>query len=107
MCDNSPMHDNLKKREFTEEEIRKLAALARLDLTDAEIPAAARALGDMMNLVAQMEQANPGKVQELTHVSAEARLRDDGALAPQNRDELMANAPQSEGGFFLTPKVIE
>ena len=107
---NCGMHtppDTPEKREFSAEDIRKLAALARLELADSEIPAAARALGDIMTLVAQMERANPESAQELTHVSAQTRLRDDAPVAPENRDELMANAPQSEGGFFLTPKVVE
>ena len=102
-----PRPDSPEKREFSAEDIRKLAALARLELTDSEIPAAARALGDIIKLVAQMEKANPGQIQELTHVSAQTRMRDDNATPPPNRDELMANAPQSESGFFLTPKVVE
>ena len=97
-----------EKREFSDEEVGKLAALSRLELSDSEIPAAARALGDVMRLVAEMKQADPGDAtEELTHVSAQTRLRDDSAVAPDNREELMANAPQAENGFFLTPKVVE
>lgn len=96
-----------EKREFSAEDIRKLAALARLELADSEIPAAARALGDIMTMVAQMEKTNPQNTRELTHVSAQTRLRDDDPTPPQNRDQLMANAPQSEGEFFLVPKVVE
>lgn len=95
------------RREFSAEEIRRLAALARLDLADAELPAAARALGDIMTLVAQMERLHPDRARELTHVSAAPRLRDDAPVAPDNRDELLANAPQAADGFFLTPKVVE
>ena len=95
------------KREFTAAEIGKLAALARLNIAPEEMPAAARALGDILKLVAQMRQADPEGARELTHVSTQTRLRDDIPAAPKNREQLLANAPQSEAGFFLTPKVVE
>ena len=104
---SEPNANQPDKREFTAEEIGKLAALARLRVAPEEIPAAARALGDILKLVAQMKEANPESARELTHVSTQTRMRDDIPAQPQNREQLLANAPQSEAGFFLTPKVVE
>ena len=95
------------KREFSAGEIRQLAQLARLEVADHEIPAAAKALGDIIAMIALMEQANPQQAQELTHVASQTRMREDQAVTPRNRDALMANAPQAENGFFLAPKVVE
>ena len=94
--------------ELTPEQIDNLANLARLTLTDSEKAAAARALGDILRWVAEMNRADPGKdAPEMAHMSGELRLRDDDGTVPENRDELMQNAPSAEGDFFLVPKVVE
>ena len=105
---NTPEQPEPTPAELTPEQIDNLANLARLTLTDSEKVAAARALGDILRWVAEMNRADPGKdAPEMAHMSGELRLRDDNGTVPENRDALMQNAPSAEGDFFLVPKVVE
>lgn len=97
----------------TEKEVRHVAKLARLALSDAEIDKMVPELNNILGWVEQLGEVNTDGVEPLTAVIAnETRLRDDVVDADPLtgggiRDKVLANAPAAEHGFFGVPKVIE
>jgi aspartyl-tRNA(Asn)/glutamyl-tRNA(Gln) amidotransferase subunit C len=100
---------------LTESDITRIAKLARLHMTDSELPALQSELNQVMGLIEQLQSIDTQGVQPLAHpLSAIAdvglRLREDTALPTNDetkRDYLMQNAPAREAGVFLVPRVIE
>jgi aspartyl-tRNA(Asn)/glutamyl-tRNA(Gln) amidotransferase subunit C len=92
----------------TEKEVRHVAKLARLALSDAEIDRMVPELNNILGWVEQLGEVDTEGVEPLTAVIAnELRLRDDVVTDGECRDAVLANAPDSQHGFFAVPKVIE
>jgi aspartyl-tRNA(Asn)/glutamyl-tRNA(Gln) amidotransferase subunit C len=95
------------KEKITQEEVRHVANLARLDLSDAE---EARMTEQMNNILSYMEKLNEldtSGVPATTHaIQLQNVFRQDEAVPSLNREQALANAPQSDGVSFIVPKVI-
>ena len=97
----------------SETEVRHVAKLARLALSDAEIDRMVPELNNILGWVEQLGEVNTDGVEPLTAVIANhTRLRDDVVDADPLtgggvRDQILANAPDAQHGFFAVPKVIE
>jgi aspartyl-tRNA(Asn)/glutamyl-tRNA(Gln) amidotransferase subunit C len=75
--------------------VRKIASLARIAVTDGEVEAMVPELNNILGWIEQL-----GEVDVL-------RLREDVVTDGGIRDQVLANAPAAEHGFFGVPKVIE
>lgn len=93
--------------------VRRIAALARIRLSDDEIAAMVPELNGILAWVEQLGEVDTAGVEPMTAVIANTlRLRDDVIDADPLtgggiRDAVLANAPAAEHGFFGVPKVIE
>jgi aspartyl-tRNA(Asn)/glutamyl-tRNA(Gln) amidotransferase subunit C len=96
---------------ITADEVRETAALARLELTDAEVTRLARELDAILGYMESLAKIDVAGVEPTTHaVPLDLPLRDDvlEALEPQLPVEAaLADAPRAHDGFFQVPKVIE
>ena len=91
-----------------EAKVRHIAKLARIAVSDAEVHALAPELSNILGWVEQLGEVNVEGVAPMTAVIPNTlRLRDDVVTEPDRRDEILANAPVAEHGFFAVPKVIE
>ena len=89
-------------------QVRHIARLARIKMSDAEIQALAPELNNILGWIEQLAEVNTDGVEPLTAViETKLRLRDDAVTDGNCRDEVLANAPGAEHGFFAVPKVIE
>jgi aspartyl-tRNA(Asn)/glutamyl-tRNA(Gln) amidotransferase subunit C len=89
-------------------EVRRIAALARLELTPEEEDRFAEQLSAILSYVEQLEALDVSGVEPMTHALAEApTLRDDAALPCLPPEEALANAPERDGTFFVVPRIIE
>ena len=97
----------------TDKEVRHVAKLARLAISEEEIARMVPELNNILGWVEQLGEVNTEGVEPLTAVIAnELRLRDDVVDADpltggDCRDDILANAPDAQHGFFAVPKVIE
>ena len=92
----------------TPEQVRHIARLARIAMSDEEIAALAPELNNILGWVEQLSEVNTEGVEPLTAVIDQTlRLRDDKVTDGDCRDAVLANAPAAEHGFFAVPKVIE
>jgi aspartyl-tRNA(Asn)/glutamyl-tRNA(Gln) amidotransferase subunit C len=96
---------------ITEEEVRRVAELATLALTEDEIARMARDLSGVLTHVDKLNELDTTDVEPMTQVlfTAEenATLRPDRERAPLSNSDALANAPVAGGGYFKVPKVIE
>ena len=81
---------------------------ARIAMSDEEIERLAPELNNILGWVEQLGEVNTYGVDPLTAViDQKLRLRDDVVTEGNIRDEVLANAPEAQHGFFAVPKVIE
>jgi aspartyl-tRNA(Asn)/glutamyl-tRNA(Gln) amidotransferase subunit C len=90
------------------EQVRHIAKLARIGMSDAEIEALVPELNNILGWVEQLGEVDTDGVEPLTAViEQKLRLRDDVVNDGNIRDDVLANAPEAQHGFFAVPKVIE
>ncbi|MFZ4552947.1 MAG: Asp-tRNA(Asn)/Glu-tRNA(Gln) amidotransferase subunit GatC [Betaproteobacteria bacterium] len=90
------------------DDVRKMARLSRLLISDADAAATLNALNNTLALVERMAAVDTRGVEPMAHAQDVAlRLRPDAVTEADAREALMANAPAAERGLFLVPKVIE
>lgn len=88
--------------------VKKIASLARIAMSEAEAEAMAPELNNILGWIEQLGEVDTSTVQPMTAVIPNhLRLRDDVVNDGNCRDDILANAPQAEHGFFAVPKVIE
>lgn len=93
--------------------VAKIAKLARIAVSDAEIEAMVPELNNILGWVEQLGEVDVTGVEPMTAVIPNMlRLREDVIGADPLtgggvRDKVLANAPARQGGFFGVPKVIE
>jgi len=90
------------------EQVRHIARLARIAMSDEEIERLAPELNNILGWVEQLGEVNTDGIEPLTAViDQKLRLRHDAVTDGNIRDEILANAPEAQHGFFAVPKVIE
>jgi aspartyl-tRNA(Asn)/glutamyl-tRNA(Gln) amidotransferase subunit C len=96
---------------ITEEEVRYVADLANLKLTDAEVHKYQADLDEILVHVDKLNEIDTDGVEPMAQVlydAAEtATLRPDREVAPLDNAAAVANAPVAGGGYFKVPLVIE
>ncbi|AOL24420.1 aspartyl-tRNA(Asn)/glutamyl-tRNA(Gln) amidotransferase subunit C [Erythrobacter litoralis] len=97
----------------TREQVAKIASLARIRMTDEELDRMAPELSQILDWVEQLGEVDVTGVEPMTAVIPNTlRLRADEVDADpltggNRREDVLANAPVAEHGFFGVPKVIE
>jgi aspartyl-tRNA(Asn)/glutamyl-tRNA(Gln) amidotransferase subunit C len=94
---------------LTDHDVRKIAGLARLDLSDAEVELFTRQLAEILAYANEIQQIDTTDVSPTSHVLGRgAAWRDDVPAPSLGRDEVLAQASgaQTGSGVFRVPKVI-
>jgi len=96
---------------ITEKEVRYVAALANLNLTDAEIPKLQADLSEILEHIAQLNEVPTDGVEPMAQVtypgSENASFRADEVHKNLTQEQSLANAPEQGAGSFKVPSVIE
>ena len=92
----------------TAAEVRHVAKLARIAMSDDEVAALVPEFNNILGWVDQLGEVDTDGIEPLTAViDIETRLRDDMVDDGDVRDKVLLNAPDAQHGFFAVPKVIE
>jgi aspartyl-tRNA(Asn)/glutamyl-tRNA(Gln) amidotransferase subunit C len=92
----------------TPEQVRHIATLARIAMSDEELERLVPELNNILGWIEQLGEVDTDGVEPLTAViETKLRLREDEVTDGNRRDDILANAPEAEHGFFAVPKVIE
>ena len=90
------------------EEVRRIAMLARIEVTDAEIPSVQEKLNGILGMIAEMQSVDTTGIEPMAHaLDLAQRLRPDLVTETDRRAAFQAVAPETEAGLYLVPKVIE
>lgn len=93
---------------LSREEVLKIARLARLELSDAEVELYQKRLGGVLDYIRELNQLETPADAMVRHVPADAlSLRDDVAVPFADTQQLIANAPASEQNHFILPTIVE
>ena len=89
---------------ITKDDVRHVAKLARLELTEEETEKYSKQLGDILKYVEQMNEVDTTGIEPMPHaIPVTNVMRED--VVKQTKEELMQNAPLEEDGFFRVPKI--
>lgn len=90
------------------DEVKKVATLARLAITEDSLDAYTKNLCNILDLVEQMSEVNTEGVMPMAHpLDMVQRLRPDVVTESNQRDYYQHIAPEIEEGLYLVPKVLE
>jgi len=89
-------------------DVKKIANLSRIRLTDAESKELAPQLSSIMGYIDKLSEVNTDGVKPTAHPHDVAMpQRADVVTNPDNREALQSVAPKTESGLYVVPKVIE
>lgn len=89
-------------------DVENIAHLARLAISEDDIPEYATNLSNILGLVEKMSAVDTSGVEPMAHpLHMAQRLREDAVSEENQRDHFQQIAPSVEAGLFLVPKVIE
>ena len=90
------------------DQVRHVARLARIAMSDAEVAAMVPEFNNILTWVEQLAEVDTDGVEPLaTVIDQKLRLREDLVDDGDCRDAVLENAPDAQHGFFAVPKVIE
>jgi aspartyl-tRNA(Asn)/glutamyl-tRNA(Gln) amidotransferase subunit C len=93
---------------LTSADVRRIAQLARLRLSDEEAARTLTQLNEVFGLIEELRSVDTAGVEPMTHTQdMTLRLRDDEVREPDRREDCQRSAPAVEQGLFLVPRVIE
>ncbi|HOM60509.1 MAG TPA: Asp-tRNA(Asn)/Glu-tRNA(Gln) amidotransferase subunit GatC [Anaerohalosphaeraceae bacterium] len=88
--------------------VRRVAQLARLELSDQEIVQFSMQLSAIVNYIEKLNELNTDEVEPLAHCLPICNVfRSDEVLPSLTQERALANAPDAENGYFKVPKVLE
>ena len=95
-------------KKISEDEVRKVAKLSRLDLTDKEVEEFTGQLSAILEYVAKMNELDTERVEPLAHCLPISNVfREDSIKQSLGTEKTLANAPQRDGEFFKVPKILD
>lgn len=92
----------------TKDDVRKIARLSRIAVPEENLDALAEDLSGIMGWIEQLNEVDIEGVEPMTSVvAAKLPMRDDEVTDGSIQDQVLANAPKSDEGFFVVPKAVE
>lgn len=93
---------------LSDEQVRHVARLARIALTEEEVAGLAEQLSDILAYAEQVGEVAAGDVAPTSHPYPLANVAREDAPGPSlAQDETLANAPAAEDGRFRVPRIVE
>ncbi len=94
---------------LTRQDVEKIAHLARLSITEQQMPAYVTSLSSIVDFVAELSSIDTGQVLPMAHPleGQSQRLRADEVSETDQHVKYQANAPEVQAGLYVVPRVIE
>lgn len=92
---------------ISSEEVAKVARLARLDLPQDKVEQYAAQLGDILGYMDKLAELDTASVEPMySPVDQVSVMRDDVVKKDYAREEILKNAPETDGAFFIVPRIV-
>jgi len=96
------------EKKIDQAQVRKVAKLSRLDLTDSEVEEFTGQLSAILDYVEKMNELDTENVEPLAHCLPVSNVfREDSIKESLGTENTLANAPQRDGEFFKVPKILD
>lgn len=93
---------------ISKKEVEHVAKLARLELTEDEKEKFTKQFSNILDYFNQLSEVNTENIEPMAHAIPMVNvMREDKAQLSYNREEILANAPLEEDGFFKVPRITE
>jgi aspartyl-tRNA(Asn)/glutamyl-tRNA(Gln) amidotransferase subunit C len=97
---------------ITREEVLKVAELAHLELSEAEVSKYQQQLDNILEYIAKLNAVDTSKVEPMAQLLTESNIvnpamRDDVVIPCDVAKDVLKQAPDADGKYFKVPKVIE
>jgi aspartyl-tRNA(Asn)/glutamyl-tRNA(Gln) amidotransferase subunit C len=93
---------------LTQDDVKRIASLARIEIDDAQAQAAQAQLNSIFDLIATMQAVDTSGIAPMAHAQeVYQRLRDDMVTESDRHAAFQAIAPAVENGLYLVPRVVE
>ena len=94
---------------LTRQDVEKIAHLARLSITEQEMPVYVTSLSSIVAFVDELSRAQTSHVEPMAHPleGQHQRLRPDVVTETDSHEKYQANAPAVQAGLYVVPRVIE
>ena len=93
---------------LSREEVRKVALLARLELTEEELEMQAKHINNLLTQFEALQQLDVTGVEPTSHAFPVYNvLREDVSRPSLSRESVLANAPEQREGCFVVPSILE
>jgi aspartyl-tRNA(Asn)/glutamyl-tRNA(Gln) amidotransferase subunit C len=91
------------------QDVEKIARLARLSITEAEMPVYVTSLSSIVDFVAELSRVETDRVEPMAHPleGQHQRVRADAVTETDRHEKYQANAPRVQAGLYVVPRVIE
>ncbi|MEZ6066009.1 MAG: Asp-tRNA(Asn)/Glu-tRNA(Gln) amidotransferase subunit GatC [Planctomycetaceae bacterium] len=94
--------------ELTPDDVRKVARLARLKLSDEEVATYTRQLGQVLHYIDMLEELDTTGIEPMAHaIELHNVLRADELEPSLPPEAALANAPQANASYFLVPSILD
>ncbi len=95
-------------KKIDETQVRKVAMLSRLDLSESEIKEFTGQLSAILEYVEKMDELDTANVKPLAHCLPVSNcFREDVVKESLGTESVLANAPQRDGDYFKVPKILD
>ena len=97
---------------ISREDVVRVAELAYLDLSEAELETYRAQIDEILEYIGKLNELDTANVEPMAQVltsdqAADATLREDVAVQSEVVADILAQAPDTDGPYFLVPRVIE
>ena len=93
---------------ITKEQVKYVANLARLNVSEAEADELCTQMADIITFADALSEVDTEKIEPTNHaIKVENVLREDVVRPSYDRDEMIKNAPMKQAGCYAVPKVVE
>ncbi len=93
---------------LTRDDVAKVALLGRLKLSDVELEQLTTQLGRVLEYVDILNEVDTTAVEPMAHpIELSNVFRDDVARDSLTREDALANAPKTDGRFFVVPPILD
>ncbi|MDD5133973.1 MAG: Asp-tRNA(Asn)/Glu-tRNA(Gln) amidotransferase subunit GatC [Phycisphaerae bacterium] len=98
----------MDKKKINIEQVKQVAKLARLNLSEAEIAQFSTQMSDILQYVEKLDRLDTANIEPLAHCLPVSNcLREDIVKPSLGTEKTLANAPDSDGQFFIVPKILD
>jgi aspartyl-tRNA(Asn)/glutamyl-tRNA(Gln) amidotransferase subunit C len=92
----------------SKDDVRKVARLSRIAVSEDKLEGLAGELNGILGWIDQLNEVDVEGVEPMTSVvETTLDLREDVVTDGDKQDQILANAPKSDDGFFVVPKAVE